>query len=309
MAFFLFIHLYLGYLPDPPHLFRHRQRAVDPMDGEPTALHPSEPGHLALGKLVDGDLQPREHLVVREPAGKILRHELILQPIVEQVVCRNAFIEQRLHLVHHPVFESHLQPAGNLLPAQFTIDVDADDDSIHRRQFAPGRRMLQIIGLDLDGADGPRSGIYVRRVVHVRAVSGFQVCQHLRQFCQRLAFEAVAQRLILGHRRQMIALEHRFDIEPGTATEYRHRSPTYYIIIGIEEVLLILKEVILRAWLADIYQMIGYQAPIDGIVFQVLACADIHPAIHLTGVCRDDLPAYLRCQLCRHGCFPRCRRP
>ena len=47
------------------------------MDGEATALHATEPGHLALGKLVDGYLQALEHLVVRGLANEILRDELI----------------------------------------------------------------------------------------------------------------------------------------------------------------------------------------------------------------------------------------
>ena len=42
------------------------------MDEGATALHSSEPRHLALGKLVDGNLQLAHHLVVVEISDDIL---------------------------------------------------------------------------------------------------------------------------------------------------------------------------------------------------------------------------------------------
>ena len=54
----------------------------------------------------------------------------------------------------------------------------------------------------------------------------------------------------------MIAFEHRLDIKSRSATKNGNRPPTLYSFIGIEEILLILKQVILRTRLPDIYQMI-----------------------------------------------------
>ena len=54
----------------------------------------------------------------------------------------------------------------------------------------------------------------------------------------------------------MIAFQHRLDIQTRTSTEDRYRSPTPDIFIDIKEILLILKEVILRTRLPDINQVI-----------------------------------------------------
>ena len=168
--------------------------------------------------------------------------------------------------------------------------------------------MLQIVGLYLDSPDGPLTGVHIRRVVHVRAVSGLQLRQHLCQFCERLSFETVAQSLILRHRRELVAFEHRLDIESRSATEDGHRPFTYYIIIGIEEFLLILKQVVLRSRLADVDQVIGNLAAVNGIILQILSRSDIHPPIHLSGIGRDNLSANLCSQSCCHRRLPRGRR-
>ena len=104
------------------HLIVHRLQGVNPMDGEATALHATEPGHLALGKLVDGYLQALEHLVVGKPAHQILRDKLILQSVVDEVVSRDALMKQPLNLVNHALFQAGLQSAGNLLATSLAVD-------------------------------------------------------------------------------------------------------------------------------------------------------------------------------------------
>ena len=94
------------------------------MDGEAASLHAAEPGHLALGKLVDGNLQPAEHLVVSQTANDVLRQEFILQAIINKVIGGDALVEQCPHLVDHALFQSGFQTTRNLLPAQLAVDVD-----------------------------------------------------------------------------------------------------------------------------------------------------------------------------------------
>ena len=65
-------------LEDLGEFFFHRERGVDPMDLEASTLHATKPGHLALGELMDGDLEAMDHLVVRGHAHQILRQEFIL---------------------------------------------------------------------------------------------------------------------------------------------------------------------------------------------------------------------------------------
>ena len=86
---------------DGCHFFLYGEGGVDPVDIESPALHATEPGHLPLGKLVDGDLEPGEHLVVGSLTYEILRHELVFQSVIYQVISRNTLGEQSLHLVDH----------------------------------------------------------------------------------------------------------------------------------------------------------------------------------------------------------------
>ena len=130
---------------------------------EAPSLHATEPRHLPLGKLVDGYFKAIEHLVVSQLSRQVFRHEL------------------GLHFFHHTCLQTGLQTAGDLLTAQFPVDIDADNQRLHRRQLPPGHRMLQIVCLNLYRPDGPLTRIHIRRIVHVRPIAGLQLLQHLRQ--------------------------------------------------------------------------------------------------------------------------------
>ena len=53
-----------------------------PMDGKTAPLHAAEPGHLALGELVDGIGKEDVHLVVGEFPQHILRDEFVFKAVV-----------------------------------------------------------------------------------------------------------------------------------------------------------------------------------------------------------------------------------
>ena len=75
---------------DLRYLFLHWEGGVDPMDLKAPALHATEPSHLPLGKLVDGNLKSGEHLVVRDLPRQVFGHELIFQTVVDEVCLRQA---------------------------------------------------------------------------------------------------------------------------------------------------------------------------------------------------------------------------
>ena len=86
--------------------------------------------------------------------SQILCEKLIFQSIVDQVFCRDTLIEQGLHLINHPLLQSFPESPGDLLPTQVTVDVDTNDETIHRRQLTPGCGVLQVVSLYLDRTDG-----------------------------------------------------------------------------------------------------------------------------------------------------------
>ena len=149
------------------------------MDGKATTLHAAEPRHLSLGKLMNGYLELAEHLIVCELSYNIFCQEFILQSVVNQILGCNAFVEQTAHFVDHSIFQTGLQSAGNLFTAQLSVDIDTDDERIHRWQLSTGHWVLEIIRLNLDGTDGTLTRIHICFVMHVRARSGLQLLQHL----------------------------------------------------------------------------------------------------------------------------------
>ena len=157
---------------------------------------------------MDGNLQLAEHLVVGGLPNGIFRDELILQAVVHEVFCRNASCKQPSNLVDHALVESLAQAAGDLLTACLAVDAYTYYYTRDGRQRAKLRGVLQVVGLYLDGADGPLRGVHVRLVVHVRARLPLQADEHLRELLQRATFQLVAQGWVLRHGRQLVALQH-----------------------------------------------------------------------------------------------------
>ena len=82
---------------------------------------------------------------------------------------------------------------------------------------------------------------------------------------------------------------HTLHIQPRTAAHHRAFAATADFLKGFEEIVLIAIEIIFRAGFDDVDQVVGYRTPLDAIFAKVLARAQIHAPIHLTGVSTDDL--------------------
>ena len=102
--------------------------------------------------------------------------------------------------------------------------------------------------------------------MHVGTIPCLQFCEQLSQLRQRFALQAVAQPLILWHRRQLITFQHGLNIESCTTTENGFLTSLADVLIHIVEILLILKQVILRTRLPNIYQMKRYLMTVHYIV-------------------------------------------
>ena len=93
--------------------------------------------------------------------------------------------------------------------------------------------------------------------------------------------------------REVIALEHGFEVEPRTATEHDGHTTLLKGLINLQEIVLILEDVVLLAWLHDVNEMIRHLSAMDGVVGKIFACTNIHCLIHLTGVGANDLSVYI----------------
>ena len=66
-------------------------------------LHSAEPGHLALGELMDGITQQKAHLIVGQDAQHVLGHELIFQTVIHQVFGTYSAVQKALDLFNQSV--------------------------------------------------------------------------------------------------------------------------------------------------------------------------------------------------------------
>jgi len=78
------------------------------MNGEASTLHATEPRHLPFGKLMDGNLQARKHLVVGGLANDIFRQVFIFQAVIDKVVGRYSLGQQPFDLINHTLFQTGL---------------------------------------------------------------------------------------------------------------------------------------------------------------------------------------------------------
>lgn len=99
-------------------------------------LHAAKPGHLPLGKLMNGDFQLTEHLVVGQLADDILRDVLVFQPIINKVIRLHATVKQAPYLLHHAIVETLPQSGRDLPSSLFPVDVHTDDKRGHRRHLS-----------------------------------------------------------------------------------------------------------------------------------------------------------------------------
>ena len=53
------------------------------------------------------------------------------------------------------MFETLVQAGGDAAAALVTVDGHADDDAVHGRHLTQTGGVFEVVGLDLDGADGP----------------------------------------------------------------------------------------------------------------------------------------------------------
>ena len=113
--------------------FFARLGIIYPMYLGSASFHTPEPCHLSLGKLMDGNLELVEHLLIRELADDMERKVLVLQSVVDEIVGLQASVKQSSHLVDHASFKTFIESLGNTFAPHITVDVDADNQTLHRR--------------------------------------------------------------------------------------------------------------------------------------------------------------------------------
>ena len=109
-----------------------------------TFLHATKPGHLPFGKLMNGYLQQRHHLVILKVTQQIERDVLIFESIPDEPLCGHSPINEPLHLVNHAFFQTGTQAPTDLLATEITTDVQSNDEGVEGRELSP----VELISFD-----------------------------------------------------------------------------------------------------------------------------------------------------------------
>ena len=135
------------------------------MYGKSAPFHAPEPGHLTLGKLVNGDFQERRHFVEGVFAQNVFSQIFIFEAIVNQVFRGNPLVEKAPYFIDHAGIETCPEAGGNAFAAQFPVDVYTDNIAVERRVLtAFGWKSFVVFG-NFDGSNGPFCRVYAGLVM------------------------------------------------------------------------------------------------------------------------------------------------
>ena len=180
------------------------------------------------------------------------------------------------------MFQTFTKSLGNPLATHFPTHVKSDGQARQLGERTVFQRRILIIVGNFDGAYGSRNGVDIGRVVQV-LIRGKQ----LRQFLQTLVGKGLTQLRILRNRTQTVAAQNALKIKSGTSTHHDFFSTRTNVVICLEKVALVFKQIVFRSWLNDINEMEGDFFAVDFILFEVFPRTEIHAPIHLPTVGTD----------------------
>ena len=164
--------------------------------------------------------------------------------------------------------------------------------------------MFLLIHRYLDGPDEPLARIIVCGVVRHR-----QRLEHVYQIFVGVLLELRTQSRIGRHLRYCIVPRHRLDVQPRAAAENHRTAAGDDIIVRRREIPLIPEDIIAHPRIHDVYQMIRHRPSLIHILAEILPGPNIHPAVYLPRVSRDNLSTGLPRQPHRIAGLARSRRP
>ena len=109
----------------------------------------------------------------------------IFEPIIDEVGRRNAFCQKGANLIEHTRLKARMETLGDALAPQIAGNIDSEVHTGQGREGAMAEgRLLKIVGLDLNGADGALGSIDIGGVVHRGRVFLLQFHEHFCQFAE-----------------------------------------------------------------------------------------------------------------------------
>jgi len=123
-------------------------------------------------------------------------------------------------------------------------------------------------------------------------VQTFVLREYLSQLLKRPPRKQGTQLCIDRHLHQPVPAHDAVNIHPRTAADHRKDAPNRHIFKHPQEIALVLIYIVPVPRIHDINHVHRHSPAVNGIIRQVLARPDIHPAINLPRVSTDHLPSH-----------------
>ena len=228
---------------------------------------------------MDGGLEFDDHLVVGEGAGEVEGDVFVLEAVVEEVFGLESAVEEAADFVYQAFVEAGAEAAVDAGVAFVARDGDADVFRLFGQEFRADHGVRLFPDGDFEGADEALARVVVGGVVGLAEllVAGDELFGGL-------LLEFGAERRIGRHVGEVVSAGGGLDVETAAAAEDRGLPSLHDVAVRPLEVLLVLEDVVFFSRVHNVDQVVGDFA----VIGQVLARADVHPAVHLPRVARED---------------------
>ena len=165
-------------------------------------------------------------------------------------------------------------------------------------------RMLFLIHGYLNGPYEPLARVVVRRVVRSR-----QGLEHIYQIFVGILLQLRAESRIGRYLGNGVIAGHRLDVQSRASAEYDRTATGHDVIVRSRKISLVTEDIVAHPGIHDVYQMIGHRRPLVHVLAEVLPGTNVHSAVYLPRVGRNNLSSCLSGQLHRIAGLARSRRP
>ena len=252
----------------------------------------AEPGHLALGELLDGVAQFFDHLLVADLPGQVPGQVFVFQAELDHEFFADTLVQKGADFIHHALLQALFKPLVDPLLQDFPGPGDAELEQGITRGFGagsgiPGGQLFQQAH-DTVAVFRIHVGIgqlFLQHLIELRGGIGFQ-----------LGPEGQVRRLV----GEDVAVGHGIHIEPGAADEEGHIPAGNDAVDGFIGEALEIRHGEEFPGPAHVQEMMG-----DTLhLFRGdLAGTEVQALIDLAGIGGDDFPVEAGGQLHAQGAF------
>src|SRR3989344_911180 len=255
----------------------------DPMDIPAGGFHAAEPGHLALGVAADFLEKEGFHLGALQFLLEEERDVFVLETETLEALPADAFFVEAFDFLDKTFPKALLEAEADILQHRAPLRIESQDDVTFVSDLgcACFGHLAENLD-DLQGADEAKGILLVDRLGS-HGLFGGEVG---REFLEGFLAEPFAEFGIRLHAGEGLVLDEGLDPEAGAAGDDRKLSSFQDFLVRFLGIAQEVGDIVVLFRVRDIQEMVRSERLLG---FRHFAAADIHAAIDLAAVGRDDL--------------------